>query len=153
MLDEQDVAARSSFNLGYQDLGEPYQLAEFKKLMHKVRNVQRLVLSHNKLRTLRGYAFPQLEELVLVHNDLRFVKELPTAPRLRVLNVAHNHFVSLSGLGKRFPLLEHVTFRGCPVEADNPDYRDRVVNATSDRLVSIDGRALNPPQMTRPLPF
>ncbi|KAF7699225.1 protein tilB homolog [Silurus meridionalis] len=113
-------------NLSYQDLGDAFQLENFRRILRRLIRVERLQLVDNALCDLSSIRLPRCKSLNLHRNHLKSLAQLPKIPAIENLCVSENNISSLTEL----KLLEHtplhtLTLRHNPCEFLE-DYRSRV---------------------------
>jgi hypothetical protein len=101
-------------NLSYQELGDPFQLKNFHRILSRLSAVRRLTLTDNFITSLRRFSFPDLNALFLQRNNIKSCKALPKAPKLEILDLSENLVTSSSGLG-RYKALTTLRMDGCPI--------------------------------------
>ncbi|KAI2653353.1 Neuroserpin [Labeo rohita] len=129
-LEEHDVrgdqlACPRVLNLSYQDLGDPYQLENFIRILRRLIRVERLQLVDNALRDLSSVRLPRCKILNLHRNNLTSIRQLPKVPEIQHLCLSEN---SISSLGE-LSLLRSTPLRSLTLKR-NPcqfleDYRSR----------------------------
>uniref|UniRef100_A0A8C2Q5U1 Uncharacterized protein n=1 Tax=Cyprinus carpio TaxID=7962 RepID=A0A8C2Q5U1_CYPCA len=112
-------------NLSYQDLGDPYQLENFIRILRRLIRVERLQLVDNALRDLSAVRLPRCKILNLHRNNLTSIRQLPKVPEIQHLCLSEN---SISSLGE-LSLLRSTPLRSLTLKR-NPcqfleDYRSR----------------------------
>uniref|UniRef100_A0A673K593 U2A'/phosphoprotein 32 family A C-terminal domain-containing protein n=1 Tax=Sinocyclocheilus rhinocerous TaxID=307959 RepID=A0A673K593_9TELE len=112
-------------NLSYQDLGDPYQLENFIRILRRLIRVERLQLVDNALRDLSSVRLPRCKILNLHRNNLTSIRQLPKVPEIQHLCLSEN---SISSLGE-LSLLRSTPLRSLTLKR-NPcqfleDYRSR----------------------------
>eukprot|EP00762_Andalucia_godoyi_P004115 ANDGO_06356.mRNA.1 AIR9 protein len=112
-------------NLAHQELGDSFQMPHLKAVLRRLSAVHTLVLNHNGLSDLSDIGLPQVETLYVSHNEFTSIAKLPRCPNLKVLNASHNFLKDISGIAKRFPVLESLVLRGNPIEKST-DYVAKV---------------------------
>ncbi|XP_016403022.1 uncharacterized protein LOC107736016 [Sinocyclocheilus rhinocerous] len=142
-LEEQDVsgdqlACPRVLNLSYQELGDPYQLENFMRILRRLIRVERLQLVDNALRDLSSVRLPRCKILNLHRNNLTSIRQLPKVPEIQHLCLSENSISSLSELS----LLKSTPLRSLTLKR-NPcqfleDYRSRVFSCLP-KLQVLDG--------------
>uniref|UniRef100_A0A671LRP3 Uncharacterized protein n=1 Tax=Sinocyclocheilus anshuiensis TaxID=1608454 RepID=A0A671LRP3_9TELE len=112
-------------NLSYQDLGDPYQLENFIRILRRLIRVECLQLVDNALRDLSSVRLPRCKILNLHQNNLTSICQLPKVPEIQHLCLSEN---SISSLGE-LSLLRSTPLRSLTLKR-NPcqfleDYRSR----------------------------
>uniref|UniRef100_A0A8C7YA94 Uncharacterized protein n=1 Tax=Oryzias sinensis TaxID=183150 RepID=A0A8C7YA94_9TELE len=125
-------------NLSYQDLGDPYQLENFLRILRRLIRVEKLQLIDNSLMNLSSVRLPRCQMLNLHRNHLVYLHQLPKLPAVEHLCLSENAIASLGGLGS----LGHSRLRSLnltrnPV-AFTQDYRARVFSCLPN-LEVLDG--------------
>ncbi|KAG7470956.1 hypothetical protein MATL_G00119400 [Megalops atlanticus] len=125
-------------NLSYQDLGDPYQLENFSRILRRLIRVERLQLVDNALRDLSSIRLPRCISLNLHRNHLTSIRQLPKVPRIQHLCLSEN---SIAALGELALLgatpLQSLTLSRNPCEFQE-DYRSRVFSCLP-KLEVLDG--------------
>ncbi|KAG5837051.1 uncharacterized protein LOC135236380 isoform X1 [Anguilla rostrata] len=125
-------------NLSYQDLGDPYQLENFNRILRRLIRVERLQLVDNALRDLSSIRLPRCISLNLHRNHLTSIRQLPKVPRIQHLCLSEN---SIEALGELALLgatpLQSLTLSRNPCEFLE-DYRSRVFSCLP-KLEVLDG--------------
>uniref|UniRef100_A0A3B3D3Q7 U2A'/phosphoprotein 32 family A C-terminal domain-containing protein n=1 Tax=Oryzias melastigma TaxID=30732 RepID=A0A3B3D3Q7_ORYME len=85
-------------NLSYQDLGDPYQLENFVRILRRLIRVEKLQLIDNSLINLSSVRLP-CRMLNLHRNHLVYLHQLPKLPAVEHLCLSENAIASLGGLG------------------------------------------------------
>ncbi|KAI7802547.1 uncharacterized protein LOC130562678 [Triplophysa rosa] len=125
-------------NLSYQDLGDPYQLENFTRILKRLIRVEHLQLVDNSLKDLSSVRLPRCKILNLHRNHLTSVRQLPKVPDIQHLCLSENSISSLSELC----LLRNTPLRSLTLKR-NPcqfleRYRSRVF-ACLPNLQVLDG--------------
>ncbi|KAF4072040.1 hypothetical protein AMELA_G00269820 [Ameiurus melas] len=128
----------TELNLSYQDLGDAFQLENFRRILRRLIRVERLQLVDNALCDLSSIRLPRCKILNLHQNHLKSLAQLPKIPAIEHLCVSENNIRSLAEL----KLLEHtplhtLTLRHNPCEFLE-DYRSRVFSYLPNLKV-LDG--------------
>uniref|UniRef100_A0A4W4G7H0 U2A'/phosphoprotein 32 family A C-terminal domain-containing protein n=1 Tax=Electrophorus electricus TaxID=8005 RepID=A0A4W4G7H0_ELEEL len=112
-------------NLSYQDLGDPYQLENFTRILKRLIRVEHLQLVDNALQDLSSVRLPQCKRLNLHRNHFTSISQLPKVPVIQHLCLSEN---SISCLGELKLLgttpLHSLTLKHNPCEYLE-DYRSR----------------------------
>ncbi|XP_029796641.1 uncharacterized protein LOC115292750 isoform X2 [Suricata suricatta] len=87
----------TNLNLSFQDLGDPYQVANFKRILRRLIRVETLWLVDNSLVDLSVIRLPRRRVLNMNQNHLTSFKQLPKIPQIGHLALAENHIESLTG--------------------------------------------------------
>lgn len=124
-------------NLSYQELGGQFQTRILASMLKKLIRCESLVLVDNRLSDLSNYTFQCVEELNLALNILTSFSQLPTCPKLRVLNLMGNKVAKIEDLG-RFGRLEVLKLRNNPLVWTVPNYRKLLFDNVPS-LLSVDG--------------
>ncbi|XP_039612970.1 uncharacterized protein LOC120531535 [Polypterus senegalus] len=125
-------------NLSYQDLGDPYQVENFYKILKRLIRVERLQLVDNSLKDLSPVRLPRCKRLNLNKNFLTSIKQLPKIPQIQHLSLAENNINTLCDLSElRKTPLESLTLKRNPCEFQE-DYRSRVFSSLP-KLKLLDG--------------
>ncbi|XP_029374219.1 uncharacterized protein LOC115053552 [Echeneis naucrates] len=125
-------------NLSYQDLGDPFQKANFLRILRRLIRVEKLQLVNNSLTNLNSVCLPRCRILNLHCNHLVCLRQLPKLPAVEHLCLSENAISSLGGLGA----LENSPLRSLNLTR-NPvtftlDYRARVFSCLP-KLEFLDG--------------
>ncbi|XP_060261168.1 uncharacterized protein LOC101114926 isoform X2 [Ovis aries] len=122
----------TNLNLSFQDLGDPYQVENFNRILRRLIRVETLccrVLNMNK-------------------NHLTSFKQLPKIPQIQHLSLADNHIETLTGLSSlRCTPLESLMLKRNPCEF-HQNYRKQVFSCLPN-LKMLDG-ILKLPEDTSP---
>ncbi|XP_076853536.1 uncharacterized protein LOC143508793 isoform X2 [Brachyhypopomus gauderio] len=125
-------------NLSYQDLGDPYQLENFTRILKRLIRVEHLQLVDNALRDLSSVRLPRCKRLNLHRNHFTSFGQLPKVPALQHLCLSENR---ISCLGELWLLgtapLQSLTLKHNPCEFLE-DYRSRVFTCLP-KLKVLDG--------------
>ncbi|KAM7133167.1 uncharacterized protein WM277_016900 [Molossus nigricans] len=123
-------------NISFQDLGDPYQVANFNRILRRLIRVETLWLVDNSLVDLSAIRLPSCRVLNMNKNHLTSFKQLPKVPQIRRLCLAENHIETLAGLSSlRGTPLESLVLKRNPCEF-YPNYRKRttVISSLSGNL-------------------
>ncbi|XP_053479387.1 protein tilB homolog isoform X3 [Ictalurus furcatus] len=128
----------TELNLSYQDLGDAFQLENFRRILRRLIRVERLQLVDNALCDLSSIRLPRCKSLNLHQNHLKSLAQLPKIPAIEHLCVSENNIRSLAEL----KLLEHTPLHTLTLK-HNPcefleDYRSRVFSYLPNLKV-LDG--------------
>ncbi|XP_062408737.1 uncharacterized protein LOC134099765 isoform X2 [Sardina pilchardus] len=125
-------------NLSYQDLGDPYQLENFTRILRRLIRVERLQLVDNSLSDLSSVRLPRCKYLNLHRNHLTSIRQLPKMPQIQHLCLSEN---GIGALGELALLgaspLQSLTLRRNPCQFLE-DYRPRVFSCLP-KLRVLDG--------------
>uniref|UniRef100_A0A3B1IL59 Uncharacterized LOC103036982 n=1 Tax=Astyanax mexicanus TaxID=7994 RepID=A0A3B1IL59_ASTMX len=134
-------------NLSYQDLGDPYQLENFTRILRRLIRVERLQLVDNALHDLSSVRLPRCKSLNLHRNHLTTFGQLPKVPQIQHLCLSEN---SISSLGE-LSLLQATPIHSLTLKL-NPceflqDYRsrDNVCSLHLTLKLPMDWKALEIP--------
>ncbi|XP_029069571.1 uncharacterized protein LOC114890327 [Monodon monoceros] len=117
-----------NLNLSFQDLGDPYQVANFNRILRRLIRVETLWLVDNSLVDLSAARLPSCRVLNMNKNHLTSFKQLPKIPQIQHLSLAENHIETLAGLSSlRCTPLESLTLKRNPCEF-HQNYRKRSSN-------------------------
>ncbi|KAJ8368011.1 hypothetical protein SKAU_G00080390 [Synaphobranchus kaupii] len=138
-------------NLSYQDLGDPYQLENFNRILRRLIRVEHLQLVDNTLRDLSSIRLPRCISLNLHRNRLTSIRQLPKVPLIRHLCLSENSIEALGELEllETTPLLS-LTLSRNPCEFLQ-DYRSRVFSCLP-KLEVLDGIPKLPEDSVPPTP-
>ncbi|XP_036705672.1 uncharacterized protein LOC132365285 [Balaenoptera ricei] len=118
----------TNLNLSFQDLGDPYQVANFNRILRRLIRVETLWLVDNSLVDLSAARLPSCRVLNMNKNHLTSFKQLPKIPQIQHLSLAENHIETLAGLSSlRCTPLESLTLKRNPCEF-HQNYRKRSSN-------------------------
>nr|KAF6477904.1 hypothetical protein HJG59_010801 [Molossus molossus] len=118
-------------NISFQDLGDPYQVANFNRILRRLIRVETLWLVDNSLVDLSAIRLPSCRVLNMNKNHLTSFKQLPKVPQIRRLCLAENHIETLAGLSSlRGTPLESLVLKRNPCEF-YPNYRKRTTVISS----------------------
>ncbi|KAJ8256806.1 hypothetical protein COCON_G00189580 [Conger conger] len=139
-------------NLSYQDLGDPFQLENFNRILRRLIRAERLQLVDNALRDLSSIRLPRCMSLNLHRNHLTSIRQLPKIPRIQHLCLSEN---SIEALGELALLgstpLQSLTLSRNPCEFLE-DYRSRVFSCLP-KLEVLDGIPKLPEDSVPPKPL
>ncbi|KAM9441700.1 uncharacterized protein ACWYII_014080 isoform 1-T1 [Salvelinus alpinus] len=125
-------------NLSYQDLGDPFQQENFRRILRRLIRVERLQLINNSLTDLSSICLPRCRSLNLHRNHLTCIRQLPKLPAVEHLCLSENGISTLRGLGALgTSTLHSLTLRSNPVNYIQ-DYRARVFSCLP-KLRVLDG--------------
>ncbi|XP_063060454.1 uncharacterized protein LOC134453599 isoform X2 [Engraulis encrasicolus] len=125
-------------NLSYQDLGDPYQLENFIRILRRLIRVERLQLVDNALKDLSSVRLPRCKYLNLHRNHLTSIRQLPKMPQIQHLCLSENGIGALGELSLLGATpLQSLTLRRNPCEFLE-DYRPRVFSCLP-KLCVLDG--------------
>ncbi|KAL7870771.1 hypothetical protein SRHO_G00082680 [Serrasalmus rhombeus] len=125
-------------NLSYQDLGDPYQLENFTRILRRLIRVERLQLVDNTLQDLSSVRLPRCKSLNLHRNHLTSFSQLPKVPEIQHLCLSENSISSLGDLSLlQTTSIQSLTLRLNPCEFLE-DYRSRVFSCLP-KLKVLDG--------------
>ncbi|XP_004756574.1 protein phosphatase 1 regulatory subunit 7 isoform X1 [Mustela putorius furo] len=128
----------TNLNLSFQDLGDPYQVANFNRILRRLIRVETLWLVDNSLVDLSATKLPRCRVLNMNKNHLTSFKQLPKIPQIQHLSLAENHIESLTGLSSLCCTpLESLTLKRNPCEF-HQNYRKRVFSCLPN-LKMLDG--------------
>nr|XP_005174671.2 uncharacterized protein LOC101885127 isoform X3 [Danio rerio] len=138
-------------NLSYQDLGDPYQLENFIRILRRLIRVECLQLVENALRDLSSVRLPRCKILNLHRNNLTSFRQLPKVPEIQHLCLSEN---SISSLGEltllRSSPLQSLSLKRNPCQFLE-DYRSRVFSCLPNLQV-LDGIPKLPEDSVPPSP-
>ncbi|XP_066203026.1 uncharacterized protein [Saccopteryx leptura] len=127
-----------NLNISFQDLGDPYQVANFNRILKRLIRVETLWLVDNSLVDLSAIRLPSCRVLNMNKNHLTSFKQLPKIPQIHHLSLAENHIETLIGLSSlRCTPLESLVLRRNPCEF-HQNYRKRVFSCLPS-LKMLDG--------------
>uniref|UniRef100_A0A8C6W828 Leucine rich repeat containing 77 n=1 Tax=Nannospalax galili TaxID=1026970 RepID=A0A8C6W828_NANGA len=117
------------------NLGDPYQVENFNRILRRLIQVETLWLVDNSLVDLSTIRLPSCRILNMSKNHFTSFKQLPKIPQIQYLSLAENHIKTLSGLCHlRCTPLESLTLKRNPCEF-HENYRKRVL----PNLKMLDG--------------
>uniref|UniRef100_A0A4W2DCN5 Uncharacterized protein n=1 Tax=Bos indicus x Bos taurus TaxID=30522 RepID=A0A4W2DCN5_BOBOX len=138
----------TNLNLSFQDLGDPYQVENFNRILRRLIRVETLWLVDNSLVDLSALRLPSCRVLNMNKNHLTSFKQLPKIPQIQHLSLADNHIETLTGLSSlRCTPLESLILKRNPCEF-HQNYRKRVFSCLPN-LKMLDG-ILKLPEDTPP---
>uniref|UniRef100_A0A8D0L969 Uncharacterized protein n=1 Tax=Sphenodon punctatus TaxID=8508 RepID=A0A8D0L969_SPHPU len=106
-----------NLNLSFQDLGDPYQLENFNKILWRLIRVERLWLVDNSLTDLSAIRLPRCTELNVNKNHFTSFKQLPKIPQIQHLSLTENNIETLNGISfLRHTPLESLILKRNPCE-------------------------------------
>ncbi|XP_071076867.1 acidic leucine-rich nuclear phosphoprotein 32-related protein [Desmodus rotundus] len=127
-----------NLNISFQDLGDPYQVTNFNRILRRLIRVETLWLVDNSLVDLSAVRLPSCRVLNMDKNHLTSFKQLPKIPHIQRLSLAENHIETLTGLsGLRHTPLESLVLKRNPCEFYQ-NYRKRVFSCLPNLKV-LDG--------------
>ncbi|XP_071945137.1 uncharacterized protein [Antedon mediterranea] len=86
-------------NLSFQDLGHPYQLETFNRIMKRLIRAEKITLIHNSLQDMHSINFPVCQVLNLSENYFQSFSKFPKCHKVTTLLVPDNSVVTLDGIG------------------------------------------------------
>uniref|UniRef100_H0XRU9 Uncharacterized protein n=1 Tax=Otolemur garnettii TaxID=30611 RepID=H0XRU9_OTOGA len=114
-----------NLNISFQDLGDPYQVENFYRILRRLIRVETLWLVDNSLVDLSAIRLPSCRILNISKNHLTSFKQLPKIPQIQHLSLAENHTETLTGLPSlRDTPLESLILKRNPCEF-HQHYRKR----------------------------
>lgn len=124
-------------NLSYQDLGHPYQMKDFLKVLRRLIRCEYIELMDNGLSDLSTVYFSKCRHLFLQRNHLTNLKKLPRFGCVEHISLQQNNITSLQGLEVlKKTSLRSLILRENPV-ALQPGYRAKVFSVLP-RLIFLD---------------
>ncbi|XP_063085069.1 uncharacterized protein LOC134471087 [Cavia porcellus] len=115
----------TNLNLSFQDLGDTYQVENFKRILRRLIRVEILWLVDNSLVDLSAIRLPSCRILNMNKNYLTSFKQLPKIPQIQHLSLAENHIETLAGLSNlQYTPLESLILTRNPCEF-HQNYRKR----------------------------
>ncbi|XP_037380530.2 protein tilB homolog isoform X3 [Talpa occidentalis] len=128
----------TNLNISFQDLGDPYQVENFKRILRRLIRVETLWLVDNSLVDLSAVRLPSCRILIMNKNHLTSFKQLPKIPQIQHLSLAENHIEKLTGLASlHCTPLESLVLKRNPCEF-HQNYRKRVFSCLPN-LKMLDG--------------
>uniref|UniRef100_A0A8D0I741 Uncharacterized protein n=2 Tax=Sus scrofa TaxID=9823 RepID=A0A8D0I741_PIG len=128
----------TNLNISFQDLGDPYQVANFNRILRRLIRVETLWLVDNSLVDLSAIRLPSCRVLNMNKNHLTSFKQLPKIPQIQHLFLAENHIETLTGLSSlQCTPLESLTLKRNPCEF-HQNYRKQVFSCLPN-LKMLDG--------------
>ncbi|XP_032554442.1 uncharacterized protein LOC116791994 isoform X2 [Chiroxiphia lanceolata] len=128
----------AELNLSFQDLGDVYQVENFKRILRRLIRVEKLWLVDNSLTDLSAIRLPRCRELNVNKNHFRSFKQLPKIPQIQHLSLAENNIMTLSGISDfRHTPLESLILKRNPCEFQEK-YRQLVFSSLPN-LKMLDG--------------
>ncbi|XP_075273498.1 uncharacterized protein LOC104334448 isoform X2 [Opisthocomus hoazin] len=129
---------KQELNLSFQDLGDLYQVENFKRILQRLIRVEKLWLVDNSLTDLSAIRLPRCRELNVNKNHFTSFKQLPKIPQIQHLSLAENNIMTLSGISafKHTPL-ESLILKRNPCEFQER-YRQLVFSSLPN-LKMLDG--------------
>jgi len=124
-------------NLSYQDLGHPYQMKEFIRVLRRLIRAEYIEIMDNGLSDLSTVYFGKCKHLFLQRNHFTNLKKLPRFGRIEHISLQQNNISSLQGLEVlKNSSLKSLILRENPVSLQ-PGYRARVFSLLPN-LVFLD---------------
>ncbi|XP_041898328.1 uncharacterized protein LOC121671147 [Corvus kubaryi] len=128
----------AELNLSFQDLGDLYQVENFKRILRRLIRVEKLWLVDNSLTDLSAIRLPRCRELNVNKNHFTSFKQLPKIPQIQHLSLAENNIATLSGISDfRSTPLESLVLKRNPCEFQER-YR-QLVFSNLPNLKILDG--------------
>ncbi|NXW56126.1 TILB protein, partial [Eurystomus gularis] len=128
----------AELNLSFQDLGDLYQVDNFKRILQRLIRVEKLWLVDNSLTDLSAIRLPRCRELNVNKNHFTSFKQLPKIPQIQHLSLAENNIMTLSGISDfRHSPLESLILKRNPCEFQER-YRQLVFSSLPN-LKMLDG--------------
>ncbi|XP_014794315.1 PREDICTED: uncharacterized protein LOC106886135 isoform X2 [Calidris pugnax] len=128
----------AELNLSFQDLGDLYQVENFKRVLRRLIRVEKLWLVDNSLTDLSAIRLPRCRELNVNKNHFTSFKQLPKMPQIQHLSLAENNIMTLSGISDfRQTPLESLILKRNPCEFQER-YRQLVFSSLPN-LKMLDG--------------
>ncbi|XP_062459175.1 uncharacterized protein LOC134155725 isoform X1 [Pezoporus occidentalis] len=128
----------AELNLSFQDLGDLYQVGNFKRILQRLIRVEKLWLVDNSLTDLSAIRLPRCRELNVNKNHFTSFKQLPRIPQIQHLSLAENNIMTLSGISDfRHTPLESLILKRNPCEFQER-YRQLVFSSLPN-LKMLDG--------------
>jgi len=125
-------------NLSYQDLGHPYQMKEFLKVLRRLIRCEYVELMDNGLSDLSTVHLSRCRHLFLQRNHVSNLKKLPRFLRIEHISLQQNNITTLRGLDTLAKSsLKSLILKENPV-CLQPGYRANVFNMLPN-LVLLDG--------------
>ncbi|XP_015727496.1 protein tilB homolog isoform X4 [Coturnix japonica] len=129
---------KQELNLSFQDLGNLYQVENFRRILHRLIRVERLWLVDNSLTDLSAIRLPRCRELNVNKNYFTSFRQLPKLPQIQHLSLAENNIMTLSGISDlRHTPLESLVLKRNPCEFQE-SYRQHVFSSLPN-LKILDG--------------
>ncbi|XP_053929898.1 protein tilB homolog isoform X2 [Cuculus canorus] len=129
---------KQELNLSFQDLGDLYQMENFKRILQRLIRVEKLWLMDNSLTDLSAIRLPRCRELNVNKNHFTSFKQLPKIPQIQHLSLAENNIMTLSGISDfRHSPLESLILKRNPCEFQER-YRQLVFSSLPN-LKMLDG--------------
>ncbi|XP_068001804.1 uncharacterized protein [Melanerpes formicivorus] len=139
----------AELNLSFQDLGDLYQVENFKRILRRLIRVEKLWLVDNSLTDLSAIRLPRCRELNVNKNHFTSFKQLPKIPQIQHLSLAENNIMTLSGISDfRHTPLESLILKRNPCEFQER-YRQLVFSSLPN-LKTLDGIPKLPEDCTPP---
>ncbi|XP_008948077.1 PREDICTED: uncharacterized protein LOC103782081 [Merops nubicus] len=128
----------AELNLSFQDLGDLYQVENFKRILRRLIRVEKLWLVDNSLTDLSAIRLPRCRELNVNKNHFTSLKQLPKTPQIQHLSLAENNIMTLKGISDfRHTPLESLILKRNPCEFQER-YRQLVFSSLPN-LKTLDG--------------
>ncbi|CAM9333782.1 unnamed protein product [Bubo scandiacus] len=128
----------AELNLSFQDLGDLYQVENFKRILQRLIRVEKLWLVDNSLTDLSAIRLPRCRELNVNKNHFTSFTQLPKVPQIQHLSLAENNILTLSGISDfRHTPLESLILKRNPCEFQER-YR-QLVFSSLPTLKMLDG--------------
>ncbi|XP_031470450.1 leucine-rich repeat-containing protein 46-like isoform X2 [Phasianus colchicus] len=125
-------------NLSFQDLGDLYQVENFRRILQRLIRVEKLWLVDNSLTDLSAIRLPRCRELNVNKNYFTSFRQLPKLPQIQHLSLAENNIMTLSGISDlRHTPLESLILKRNPCEFQE-SYRQHVFSSLPNLKV-LDG--------------
>ncbi|XP_033125452.1 uncharacterized protein LOC117123577 isoform X2 [Anneissia japonica] len=86
-------------NLSYQELGHPYQLENFSRIMKRILRAEKITLIDNSLEDMHSINLPICRILNLSQNYFKKFSKLPKCRNVTTLLLADNSIETLDGIG------------------------------------------------------
>ncbi|XP_046780209.1 leucine-rich repeat-containing protein 46 isoform X1 [Gallus gallus] len=128
----------AELNLSFQDLGDLYQVENFRRILQRLIRVEKLWLVDNSLTDLSAIRLPRCRELNVNKNYFTSFRQLPKLPQIQHLSLAENNIMTLSGISDlRHTPLESLILKRNPCEFQE-SYRQHVFSSLPN-LKILDG--------------
>ncbi|CAD5112568.1 DgyrCDS1776 [Dimorphilus gyrociliatus] len=125
-------------NLSYQDLAQPFQKENFKRVLRRLTSAKDICLLEDDLVDLKTVTFPECESLTLSRNHIPCFKNLPKFPKITHLDLSHNYIRTLSDikvLAKYTNLKSLIMKPGNPVVVAISNYRQKIFRDIPSLLI------------------